>query len=162
MSGKKLIASYLRIASDDLKEASILFEASGRNSVYLAEQAAEQIILSLAESEGIHFGRNLNHQLDRMLARFSDDNTFKSALQRVSWLEAYATTYKYPKASGAITPPPPKERLRGALDELTTILGRVADHFGVDLTPGSATPAERSQAPRNGRKEGGNGSGGGL
>lgn len=107
MSAEKLIASHLRLASENLREARILLEARGRSSVYLAEQAAEQIILALAESESIHFGRELNHQLDRMLARVPDENPLKPSLQRISWLEAYATTYRYPKKSGAIAPARP-------------------------------------------------------
>lgn len=148
MSVEKLIASYLRIASDDLREARILFEAKGRNSVYLAEQAAEQLIFAIAQSEEIHFGRDLNHQLDRMLVRLPDDNPFKAALQSVSWLEAYATTYKYPRASGAITRPPESEKLKSALDELTWIHRELAEHFGVDLTPDSERPAARAQPAR--------------
>lgn len=143
MSAEKLIASHLQLASDDLREARILLAAKGRNSVYLAEQAAEQIILALAASEGIHFGRELSHQLDRMLARLPDDNPIKPALRGISWLEAYATTYRYPKKSGAIAPPPPSDKLEGALDELAAILDRAATLFGVDLVA-DATSGERS------------------
>jgi len=148
MSVEKLIASYLRIASDDLREANILFDAKGRNSVYLAEQAAEQMILAIAQSEEVHFGRDHNHQLDRMLVRLPDENPFKAALQSIAWLEAYATTYKYPRASGAIIRPPESEKLKSALDELERILLRLAEHFGVDLTPGSERPAARTHPAR--------------
>jgi HEPN domain-containing protein len=111
MSVEGLIASHLRIALDDLREAAILLEANGRNSVYLGQQAAEQMILAIAQAEGIHFGRDLSHRLDRMLGQLPESNA-KSVLETVAWLEAFATTYRYPKASGAIRPPPDKENSR--------------------------------------------------
>ena len=53
MSAETLIAAHLRLASADLREARLLAEAEGRNAVYLAEQAAEQLVLAIAQSENI-------------------------------------------------------------------------------------------------------------
>jgi HEPN domain-containing protein len=118
MSAEQLIASHLRIAADDLREAAILLEANGRNAVYLAQQAAEQLVLAIAQAEGVHFGREFGHRLDRMLAKLPDQTAGKDGLQAVAWLEAYATTYRYPRTSGAVTPPPDRSKLEEALAEL--------------------------------------------
>jgi hypothetical protein len=52
--------------------------------------------------EGLHFSRSQQHQLDSMIRGLSPENPFKSELNGLSWLEAYATTFRYPCTKGGI------------------------------------------------------------
>ena len=148
MSAERLIAAHLRLASADLREARLLAEAEGRNAVYLAEQSAEQLVLAIAQSENIQFERSKKHLLDYMVAALPDLNPFKPALERVSWLEAYATTYRYPKPGGRLARPPSQTELADTMRIIEGVLGGLAEHFGVDITTSDGAPAARSKPPR--------------
>ena len=64
MNTEKVIAGYLRVASEDLQGAIALAEMPNRNAIYLCSQAAEKVIRAVLTSEGKHAGTG--HQLDRM------------------------------------------------------------------------------------------------
>jgi hypothetical protein len=148
MSAERLIAAHLRLAVVDVTEARALAEINGRNAVYLAEQAAEQLVLAIAQSEGVQFERSRQHLLDYMVGALPDANPFKSALREVSWLEAYATTYRYPTPTGRLPRPPAQETLLDALRQIEETLTQMADHFGVDIDLRDGPPATRSNPPR--------------
>jgi hypothetical protein len=120
------------------------------------------IVLALAQSEAIHYVRSQQHQLDTMVRALSSDNAFKSELSDLSWLEAYATTFRYPRTKGGIADPPPAEKLNGALTQAADMLKRAADHFGVDISISAKSPAAHSRPPRtkknNGEGDGNSGS----
>jgi HEPN domain-containing protein len=63
MSTEQLIASYLRIANQDLKDALLLEANQSPNAIYHCEQAAEKIILAVLTSEGLRAGYAEQHQL---------------------------------------------------------------------------------------------------
>jgi len=42
MSAEKVIASYLRVAAEDLRGARLLAKNENRNAIYLCSQAAEK------------------------------------------------------------------------------------------------------------------------
>lgn len=131
MSDQWTIASALRLAEGCISDARILADSGSRNTAYLSEQALEQ---ALATSEAIHIERHDAHQLDKAIRRFPEDNTEKPALKSFSWLEAYATTFRYPSTSGRIPPAPNKQKLQEAIDGISKLILRVASHFEVDLT----------------------------
>ena len=56
MSVERLVANFLRIASEDLAGARLLAAAGNRNAIYLCEQAAEKIIRAVVSAEGKHAG----------------------------------------------------------------------------------------------------------
>jgi len=56
MSAEALIASYLRIASEDLAGARQLSTTGNRNAMYLCSQAAEKVIRAVLTSEGKNAG----------------------------------------------------------------------------------------------------------
>jgi hypothetical protein len=148
MSAETLIAAHLRLAFIDLREACALADIQGRNAVYLAGQAAEQLVLAIAQSEGIQFERSKKHLLDHMIRALPDANPFKALLIKVSWLEAYATTYRYPTPSGRLPTPPSEAALSDVLRHIEDLLRQVADHFGVDGDSPEGRPAARSTPPR--------------
>jgi HEPN domain-containing protein len=163
LSVESLIASYLRLADESLKASHSLLRDGNRNAVYNAQQAVEMIILALAQSEAVHYGRTKQHQLDAMIRDLPTENVFRSTLSDLSWLEAYATTFRYPRTKGGINDAPPNDKLMDALTKTAALLKQVADHFGVvDLTIAGKSPAGRSQPPRKNENDGGDGSGGSI
>ena len=147
MSTERLIASHLRLAAESLAGAKLLLLQGNRYTAYLAEQAVEQLVLALAQSEGVHFARGEHHQLETMRRRPSLRGSYREALARLTWLEDYATTYRYPKTAGSIADPPSPERLRVAVEETSSLLERIARHFDVDLDPASKAPASHATPP---------------
>jgi HEPN domain-containing protein len=145
MSDERLIANHLRPAWIDLQDAQTLI--GSRNAVYHAAQCAEHIVLALAQAEGIHFDRSYHHQLDRMVGAFPNENSFRQPLKAVTWLEAYATTFRYPTPTGRIREPPPPERLNDVLKLLEGLLRDVSVHFAVDLAKDDS-PAGHRRPPR--------------
>lgn len=65
MSAEALIASYLRIANEDLAGARQLAATGNRNAMYLCSQAAEKVIRAVLTSEGKNAG--IKHQLDELV-----------------------------------------------------------------------------------------------
>ena len=117
MSTELLIASHLRLANKSLKAAQSLLRDGNRNAVYNAEQAVEMIVLALAQSEAVHYPRQQQHQLDTMVRGLPANNAFIPDLSELTWLEAYATAFRYPRTRGGINDAPRAEQLEEVLDE---------------------------------------------
>ena len=130
MSTKRIIASHLRLSGEALAGARLLLDGGNGNAVYLAEQAVEQIVLALAQAEELHFPRSAQHQLDTMIRGLPDENPFKGRLAPVAWLEAYATTFRYPRTAGAISDPPTADKLEGAVSSIAAVRDALVQHFG--------------------------------
>lgn len=81
----KTIANGLRLASGCLADARTLVQSGSRNAAYLAEQCLEQIVRSLATSEGLHIERHDAHQLDKVIRRFPDDHPEKEGTAWSGW-----------------------------------------------------------------------------
>ncbi|MBL8581882.1 MAG: HEPN domain-containing protein, partial [Rhizobiaceae bacterium] len=114
MSREVTIASALRLARGCLADARLLAGSGSRNAAYLADQALEQLIRAFATSENIHIERADAHQLDKVIRAFPDAMGQKHALRRLSWLEAYATSFRYPSPAGRIPRSPDPQRLASA------------------------------------------------
>jgi HEPN domain-containing protein len=143
MSAEVLIANLLRVAQEDLHGARLLATAGNRNAVYLCEQAAEKVIQAVLTSEGIHGG--IKHQLDQMVDLVPNENPLKPALRAIEKLAAYATTYRYPTATGRIKASPSETALKVEISNVQQAIDLAAQRFGVDMSkPGkpaaSSTP----------------------
>lgn len=149
MSAERLIASHLRLASESLAAADALMRIGNRYAVYQAEQAVEQLILAPAQSENTAFTRSQHHQLDAMRRALPDANAFRDPLSEHTWLEAYATSYRYPKTMGGLADPPRTDRLKDTLSAVARLLREVAAHFAVDLDIDSRKPAAHPRPPRS-------------
>ena len=148
MSAERLVASHLRLAAEALSAARALLEFGNRYAVYQAEQAVEQMILALAQSENVAFTRAQQHQLDTMRRALPEANTFRPTLSTMTWLEAYATTYRYPKTMGGLADPPDRDKLSATITAATVLLTHLAKHFEVDLDPRSKLAAANAHPPR--------------
>ena len=144
----RTIANALRLAKGCIDDARNLCNSGSRNAAYLAEQALEHLIRALATSENMHIERHDAHQLDKLLRRFPDDHSEKKALNSLTWLEAYATTFRYTTPSGQIPKTPDAVRLRSAIDAIDALVGRAAEHFGVSIEVASE-PARRVDPMRS-------------
>jgi HEPN domain-containing protein len=129
MSAEKVIASYLRVAREDLEGARLLAAKNNRNAVYLCEQAAEKIIKAVLTSENVRGG--IKHLLDELVSQVPDENPIKPALRAIEHLAAYATAYRYPTPSGRIQQGPANLELE--IDRVDAALREAAKRFGVDL-----------------------------
>jgi HEPN domain-containing protein len=145
MSAELLIANLLRVAHEDLAGARLLASADNRNAVYLCEQAAEKVIRALLTAEGEHAG--IRHQLDEMVDLVPDENPIKPALRAIERLAAYATTYRYPTATGRIKASPDKAELDADIANVQRALDAAAAWFVVDLTR-QGSPATHAKPPR--------------
>lgn len=148
MSAELHIANTLRLAHEDLEAAQMLAAAKNRNDAYHAQQAAEKILIALLTSEDIKAERRDSHRLDVLRDLLPNDNAFKGRFSSLTFLTAYATTYRYPKDAGRLPARARKDELDAARQSLKTILDDVARHFGVNLTAPENVPAASSVAPR--------------
>lgn len=148
MSVELHIANALRLAHEDLEAAEMLAAKGNRNDAYHAQQAAEKILLALLISENIKAERKDSHRLDVLRDLLPDANTFKGRFSPLTFLTAYATTYRYPKDAGRLPAKAEKDDLDPAMEALRDILTDVAAHFGVTLTDSDRVPAVSSAAPR--------------
>ena len=131
MSAEMLIANELRVAREDLDGALALAKLGNRNAAYLCEQAAEKILIAVLTSEAKHGG--VRHQLTAMVDQLPEENPLKPALRKVEVLGVYATTFRYPTASGRIIPAPATSDLESLLGQVEALLNQAATRFGVDL-----------------------------
>jgi len=143
MSAEILIASYLRIAREDLAGARQLASTGNRNAMYLCSQAAEKIIRAILTSEGKNAG--IKHQLDELVDLIPDENPLKPRLRAIQDLTDYATSYRYPSPKGRIKAPPDKATFDREANAVQTALDEAAARFGVELDKSDA-PA-RSAGP---------------
>ncbi len=126
-----VVASYLRIAAEDLAGARLLAEAANRNAIYLCSQAAEKVIRAVLATEGKHAG--IGHQLVAMVDMIPDGNAIKPMLRKIDSLGDFATTFRYPTTGGKVRKvPKPEEfdRLAACVEEA---LKEAVSRFGVDL-----------------------------
>ena len=131
MSADLVIASYVRIAKQDLDGARLLNAAANRNAAYPCEQAAEKLMRAVLTSEGIQAGNR--HDLPDMVAKVPDANPVKPLLRALEHPDAYATAFRYPSPSGRIKVPPTGPELDHDIDRIEAALLEVATRFAVDL-----------------------------
>ncbi len=117
-------------------------------AAYLAQQAVEQLVLALVLAEGIHVPRSQHHQLDWIVRHLPEENSARQTLIQLTWLQAFATTYRYPRPSGRLPEAPDPKKLGKAVAITRDLLDELRVYFGVDLSPSATTAASRKDAPR--------------
>lgn len=130
MSADRVIASYLRIAREDLDDAIALAGRGSRNAVYHLEQAAEKVVRAILTSEGKHGG--IGHHIGQMVDQIPDENPLKMRLRAIEHLAGYATAYRYPSPVGRVKTAPTREEFERDARVLSEVLDAAFDRFGVD------------------------------
>ena len=131
MSAEKVIASYLRVAAEDLRGARLLAKDENRNAIYLCSQAAEKVIRAVLTSEDKHGG--IGHNLDIMVDMIPDENPIKPLLREIESLGNYATTFRYPTVSGRVKSSPKGEEFARMAAHVEKALNEAIARFDVDL-----------------------------
>jgi hypothetical protein len=98
------IASFLWLASEDLEAARLLATQQPQRGVPVLTGRGEKVIRAVLTAEGKHAG--IRHLLDEMVDQVPDANPLKPALRAIQNLGSYATTYRYPTATGRILAAP--------------------------------------------------------
>jgi HEPN domain-containing protein len=130
LSGKqKVIRSHIEIAEMCLADARLLATAGSRNAAYVAEQCAENLIKAVLTEIDIHVERAKTHQIDTMVRMLPDSEPLKSAFAKVSWLENYATSYRYPTQSGNVPTMPDLVKVAIALEHLQSIVDALRQRY---------------------------------
>jgi HEPN domain-containing protein len=136
------IANDLRLAAEDARDARTLLSVKSRNAAYHAQQATEKLLLALLTSEDIHIQRSEGHQLGIMVGKLPPDHPMVTDLERLEFLTAFATTYRYPRTGGRLAPPPDWNRIAAALDQVDKLIRLACDHFAVDISASPNVPAQ--------------------
>jgi hypothetical protein len=138
---RQVIASLLRLADADARDAQLLADAgSERNASVLLRNAVSRLIEVVVASEQGHAGPAETGRID---AR----NPLKARLMALDSLPADPPALL---RDGRLSDPPAAASLEGAFGELRTALSCLARHFGVDTeSTGPAATAEplRSVVP---------------
>jgi len=144
MATERVVASLVRVASEDLAGARILATHSNRNAVYLLSQAAEKLVKAVLTSEGIHGG--IGHQLRPLVDKIPESNPVKQLLRKIEKLEAFSTTFRYPTQGGRVKPIPSQQDFGIWSADVEVALKRVTDEFQIDLK--GSGPAGRADPIR--------------
>lgn len=136
MSKGRRIATCLELARECAKDARILLKAESRNAAYLASQAAEHLITAVATAEGIHIERKDAHQLDTIVRKIPEENPDRRALAAITFLEAYATSYRYGTPTGRVPTTPSSDRVEDALAAIDGLIVSLEEHFAIEAEVG--------------------------
>jgi hypothetical protein len=128
---RQAIASLLRLARDDARDARTLAEAGGtRNAASLLHSAISRLIEAVVASEQGYTG-------PPEIRRIDSRNPLKPSLLR---LEAFLEASSVLQQDGRLAEPPPAASVLEPLGAFTETLERFVQHCGVDLD--GAGPAE--------------------
>lgn len=144
----RVIAAQVRLAEGYLTDSKLLAAHTSRNAVNLLFQAVEAALIAVMTSEGLHAGRATQHQLGPMTEALPDKNPLKRLFGELEHLTAYATTYRYASAYGRVKPGPDARDLSDWQSRAGRIVTACAEHFRIDLSPGTMVPAGRVTPPR--------------
>jgi hypothetical protein len=128
---RQAIASLLRLAHADARDARTLAEAGGtRNAASLLHSAISRLIEAVVASEQGYTG-------PPEIRRINSRNPLKPSLL---WLEAFLETPSALQRDGRLAEPPPATSVLEPLGAFAETLERFVQHCGVDLD--GAGPAE--------------------
>lgn len=115
-----------------VRDARLLLKVESRNGAYLASQAAEHVVMAVATSEGIHIERKDAHRLDTIVRKMPPENPDRDALASISFLEAYATRYRYGTPTGRVLMMPPIDRISKSLHAIEQLIAVLRTHVRID------------------------------
>jgi HEPN domain-containing protein len=127
MSARDRTAAFLQLAREELTAAQTLGGTGRRQAAYFCQQAAEKkIARAILADAGVPFGTG--HNLGQMASALPPDHPWRNKLNALDKHSPAATRYRYPGPTGRLAEPPPPERLKDDIRELTELLEE-ARHF---------------------------------
>jgi len=136
MAEAKLIGSNLKLAAINLLAVKKI-GLSDRIAPTFMVYAVENLLMAIFTSENCDYGRARrkcgSHQLDCLIDELPDECGIKSSFKNVVALVAYATTYRYPTASGNLPRPPAENEANDYYEAFIEILNVCTTHFEVDV-----------------------------
>jgi HEPN domain-containing protein len=95
---RRRIATFLTLASEEMKAAEMLLQPLPRQSAFFQQQAAEKLLRAVLEVEGIPAGPT--HNLRTLIDLLDADNAVRSEFLAVEEWSSAATQFRYPSGSG--------------------------------------------------------------
>jgi len=142
------IASHIRLACEDLRAANALYEIENRFTAYHLEQAVEKLMLAVLVAEDVHVSVSESHRLDILLDKIPDQNPWRDGFQDLTHLTIHATTARYPKTGGRLSPEIDFDTVPELSAAVKNMVRLIVDHFGVDPAKDARTPARTVEPPR--------------
>ncbi|MBM9400809.1 hypothetical protein JUN65_04330 [Gluconacetobacter azotocaptans] len=143
----KKIGAQIWLANNFFSDAGLLHASGSRNAVNQLFYAVEAALIAVMTAEGVHVGRQHQHQLAAIIDDMPDENPLKSVFRKVEGLTTYATTYRYATPGGNIPRAPKSEDLDDWLETAASLIGTITKHFGVDVTPDEFNAIASTTAP---------------
>jgi HEPN domain-containing protein len=122
----KKAESLLSLAEKDLAHAADNARKHPRHAAFSVQQAAEKLIKSVLEKEGVSYP-SVSHQLDDLIARVPPSNPFRGDLVPLARLTSAATKYRYPTARGDVPADPPMSEIQEDMATVKALLPEVRD-----------------------------------
>jgi hypothetical protein len=104
MSDAERIASFIKLADEELTAAHLLTSVAPRQAPYFIQQAAGKASRALLTAAGISFGTS--HSLGQMSAALPSDHPLRVAVGSLDKFSTTATKYRYPSPAGRLADPP--------------------------------------------------------
>jgi hypothetical protein len=129
MSDAERIASFIKLADEELTAAHLLTSVAPRQAPYFIQQAAGKASRALLTAAGISFGTS--HSLGQMSAALPSDHPLRVAVGSWTSFSTAATKYRYPSPAGRLADPPSEQRLAADMTEVQAFVDQVKQHLGV-------------------------------
>jgi HEPN domain-containing protein len=126
MTAVKKVATFIRIAREDLVVAGKLMDQHPRHCAFNIEQAAEKLLNAVLTVEGIHFPTS-HHQLGALAQLLPVDHVWRADLMAFDEFTSYATQFRYPTPGGGMPSEPEDADLERGLKEVLALADEIAD-----------------------------------
>ena len=113
--------------------------APTRNAAYLTSPAAKHLVTAIATAENIHIERKDAHQLDTIVREIPSESPDRPSLTALTFLEAYATSFRYGTPTGRVPAAPWSDRGGDARAIIEALIASLEAHVHVDGTNGGAS-----------------------
>lgn len=128
MSDAERIASFMRLASEEIAAARLLISAALRQAAYFVQQAAEKSTRAVLTAAGVPFGTS--HNLGQMAAALPGEHPLRTAVLALDRYSSAATRYRYPNPAGRLAEPPASDSIASGVDEVEAFMRLVQEHLG--------------------------------
>lgn len=115
--------AFLEAADEDRVAAELVIDSVPRVAAFHTQQAVEKMAKGLLTAKNVDFSKLSNkHSLASLVQLLPSDNEFREDFAKLTYLEAFATTFRYPTPSGKLKPVSDIPGLKTALASIKTLL----------------------------------------